>query len=65
MSVRHCSPCPPMPLRCLTPMPSGPVESLFLLFLMAVCTCSAVMTICVGCSLRTFPVVFLSVVLVL
>ena len=35
-------------------MLSGPVELLFLLFLMAVCTCSVVMIICVGCSLRTF-----------
>ena len=33
-------------------MLSGPVELLFLLFLMAVCTCSVVMIICVGCSLR-------------
>ena len=33
--------------------------------LMAVCTCSVVMIICVGCSLRTFLVVFLFVVLVL
>ena len=65
MSVRYCSPCLPMFLRCLMLMPSGPVELLFLLFLMAVCTCSVVMTICVGCSLRTFLVVFLFVVLVL
>ena len=36
-----------------------------LLFLMAVCTCSVVMIICVGCSLRTFLVFFLFVVLVL
>ena len=41
------------------------VELLFLLFLIAVCTCSVVMFICVGCSLRTFLVVFLFVVLVL
>ena len=60
MFVRYCSPCLPMFLRCL--MLSGPVE---LLFLMAVCTCSVVMIICVGCSLRTFLVVFLFVVLVL
>ena len=39
-------------------MLSGPVELLFLLFLIAVCTCSVVMFICVGCSLRTFLVVF-------
>ena len=32
-------------------MLSGPVELLFLLFLIAVCTCSVVMFICVGCSL--------------
>ena len=43
-------------------MLSGPVE---LLFLIAVCTCSVVMFICVGCSLCTFLVVFLFVVLVL
>ena len=35
-------------------MLSGPVELLFLLFLIAVCTCSVVMFICVGCSLY-FP----------
>ena len=46
-------------------MLSGPVELLFLLFLIAVCTCSVVMFICVGCSLRTFLVVFLFVVPVL
>ena len=39
-------------------MLSGPVELLFLLFLIAVCTCSVVMFICVGCSLCTFLVVF-------
>ena len=38
---------------------------LFLLFLIAACTCSAVMFICVGCSLSTFLVIFLFVVLVL
>ena len=65
MSVRYCSPCPPMPLRCLMLMLSGPVELSFLLSLTAVCTCSVVMIICVGCSLRTFLVVFLFVVLVL
>ena len=68
MFVRYCSPCLPMFLRCLMLMLSGPVELLFLLFLlflMAVCTCSVVMIICVGCSLRTFLVVFLFVVLVL
>ena len=63
MFVRYCSPCLPMFLRWL--MLSGPVELLFLLFLIAVCTCSVVMFICVGCSLRTFLVVFLFVVLVL
>ena len=63
MFVRYCSPCLPMFLRCL--MLPGPVELLFLLFLIAVCTCSVVMFICVGCSLRTFLVVFLFVVLVL
>ena len=46
-------------------MLSGPVELLFLLFLIAVCTCSVVMFICVGCSLCTFMVIFLFVVLVL
>ena len=65
MFVRYRSPCLPMFLRCLMLMLSGPVELLFLLFLMAVCTCSVVMIICVGCSLRTFLVVFLFVVLVL
>ena len=65
MFVRYCSPCLPMFLRCLMLMLSGPVELLFLLFLMAVCTCSVVMIICVCCSLRTFLVVFLFVVLVL
>ena len=55
MFVRYCSPCLPMFLRCLMLMLSGPVELLFLLFLMAVCTCSVVMVICVGCSLRNFP----------
>ena len=65
MSVRHRSPCLPMPLRCPMLMLSGPVELLPLLSLMAVCTCSAVMTIRVGCSLRTFLVFFLFVVLVL
>ena len=65
MFVRYCSPFLPMFLRCLMLMLSGPVELLFLLFLIAVCTCSVVMCICVGCSLRTFLVVFLFVVLVL
>ena len=64
MFVRYCSPFLPMFLRCLMLMLSGPVELLFLLFLIAVCTCSVVMFICVGCSLY-FPVVFLFVVLVL
>ena len=63
MFVRCCSPFLPMFLRWL--MLSGPVELLFLLFLIAVCTCSVVMFICIGCSLRTFLVVFLFVVLVL
>ena len=65
MFVRYCSPFLPMFLRCLMLMLSGPVELLFLLFLIAACTCSVVMFICVGCSLRTFLVVFLFVVLVL
>ena len=65
MFVRYCSPFLPMFLRCLMLMLSGPVELLFLLFLIAVCTGSVVMFICVGCSLRTFLVVFLFVVLVL
>ena len=39
-------------------MLSGPVELLFLLFLIAACTCSVVMFICVGCSLCTFLVIF-------
>ena len=65
MFVRYCSPFLPMFLRCLMLMLSGPLELLFLLFLIAVCTCSVVMFICVGFSLRTFLVVFLFVVLVL
>ena len=56
MFVRYCSPFLPMFLRCLMLMLSSPVELLFLLFLIAVCTCSVVMFICVGCSLRTFSV---------
>ena len=36
-------------------MLSGPVELLFLLFLIAARTCSVVMFICVGCSLVYFP----------
>ena len=63
MFVRYCSPFLPMFLKWL--MLSGPVELLFLLFVLAVCTCSVVMFICVGCSLCTFLVVFLFVVLVL
>ena len=43
----------------------GPVELLFLLFLIAARTCSVVMFICVGCSLSTFLVIFLFLVLVL
>ena len=45
-------------------MLSGPVELLFLLFLIAVRTCSVVMLICVGYRLSTFLVIFLFVVLV-
>ena len=63
MFVRYCSPFLPMFLMWL--MLSGPVELLFLLFLIAACTCSVVMCICVGCSLCTFLVIFLFVVLVL
>ena len=39
-------------------MLSGPVELLFLLFLIAIWTCSVVMFICVGCRLGTFLVIF-------
>ena len=39
-------------------MLSGPVELLFLLFLIAARTCSVVMFICVGCRLSTFLVIF-------
>ena len=46
-------------------MLSGPVELLFLLFLIAACTCSVVMFICVGCSPCSFLLIFLFVVLVL
>ena len=46
-------------------MLSGPVELLFLLFLIAAWTCSVEMFISVGCSLTTFLVIFLFVVLVL
>ena len=46
-------------------MLSGPVELLFLLVLIAVWTCSVVMFICVGCSLSTFLLIFMFVVLVL
>ena len=46
-------------------MLSGPVELLFLLFLIVALTCSVVMFIRVGCSLSTFLVIFLFVVLVL
>ena len=46
-------------------MLSGPVELLFLLFLIAAMTCLVVMFICVGCRLSTFRVIFLFVVLVL
>ena len=44
---------------------SGPVELLFLLFLIAARTSSVVMFICVGCRLSTFLVIFLFMVLVL
>ena len=63
MFVRYCSPFLPMFLRCLMLM--GPVELLFLLFLIDARTCSVVMFICVGCRLSTFQVIFLFVVLVL
>ena len=46
-------------------MLSGPVELLFLLFLIAARTCSVVMFICVGFRLSTFLVIFLFVELVL
>ena len=46
-------------------MLSGPVELLFLLFLIAVRACSVVMFICIGCRLCTFLVIFMFVVLVL
>ena len=46
-------------------MLSGPVEMLFLLFMIAARTCPVVMFSCVGCSLNTFLVIFLLVVLVL
>ena len=46
-------------------MLSGPIEPSFLLFLIAVRTCSVVMFICVDCRLSTFLVIFLFVVLVL
>ena len=62
MFVRYCSPFLPMFLRCL--MLSGPVELLFLLFLIAVSSCSVVMFICVGFRLSIFLVIFLFVVLV-
>ena len=63
--ISYCSPFLPMFLRCLMLMLSGPVELLFLLFLIAARTCSVVMFICVGFRLRTFLVIFLFVVLVL
>ena len=65
MFVRYCSPFLPMFLRCLMLILSGPVELLFLLFLIAARTSSVVMFICVGCRLSTFLVIFLYVVLVL
>ena len=57
MFVKYCSLFLPMFLRCLMLMLSGPVELLFLLFLIVVCICSVVMFICVGCSLCTFLVI--------
>ena len=63
MFVRYCIPFLPMFFGCLMSMLSGPVELLFLLFLIAARACSVVMFICVGCS--TFLVIFLFVVLVL
>ena len=65
MFVKYCSPFLPMFLKCLMLMLSGHVELLFLLFLIAACTCSVVMFICVGYRLSTFLVIFLFVVLVL
>ena len=62
--VRYFSPFLPMCLRCFMLMLSGPVELLFLLFLIAAWTCSVVMFICVGYSLSTFLVIFLFVMLV-
>ena len=47
MFVRCYSPFLPMFLRCLMLMLSGPVDLLFLLFLIDVRTCSVVMFICV------------------
>ena len=55
----------PMCLRCFMLMLSGPVELLFLLLFISAWTWSVVMFICVGCSLSTFLVIFLFVVLVL
>ena len=46
-------------------MLSGPVELLFMLFLIASRTCLVVMFICVDCRLSTFLVIFLCVMLVL
>ena len=63
--MRYCSPFLAMFLRRLMLMLSGPVELLFLLFLIAARTSSVVMFICVGCRLITFLVIFLFVVLVL
>ena len=45
MFVRYFSPFLPMCLRCFMLMLSGPVELLFLLFLIAALTCSVVMFI--------------------
>ena len=65
MFVRYCRSVLANVLRCLMLMLSGPVELLFLLFLIAARTCSVVMFICVGCRLSTFLVICLFVVLVL
>ena len=46
MFVRYFSPNLPMCFRCFMLMLSGPVELLFLLFLIAAWTCLVVMFIC-------------------
>ena len=65
MFVRYVIPLLPMCFKCFLLMLSGLVELLFLLFLIAAWTCPVVMFICVVCSLSTFLVIFLFVVLVL